>query len=202
MAQHFVTSRGDWRNVEKLHSRSFVCGYCSNTVAANFGYRKDSDIGGTGGVIFICPHCAGPNIFDRMQNRTPDAKLGSFVDHVPSELSKLYEEARACTSIGCHTAAVLLLRKMLMNIAVNKGADAGRQFVQYVEYLSDKGFVPPDGKDWVDHIRRKGNEATHEIAEMSVSDSEDLVDFVEMLLRYIYEFSGRLAKKGPAKLGP
>jgi len=32
-------------------------------------------------------------------------------------LNSLYEEARRCTSQNCFTAAVLLCRKMLMNIA-------------------------------------------------------------------------------------
>lgn len=51
-----------------------------------------------------------------------------------------------------------------MNIAVSQGADEGLRFVEYVEYLANSGFVPPNGRGWVDHIRKKGNEATHEIA--------------------------------------
>jgi hypothetical protein len=77
---------------------------------------------------------------------------------------------------------------MLMNIAVQEGAAEGLKFIEYVTYLSDHGYVPPNGKHWVDHIRKKGNEATHEIALMSDSDARELVSFVEMLLRFIYEF--------------
>lgn len=77
---------------------------------------------------------------------------------------------------------------MLMNIAVHQGAEEGLKFIQYVDYLADKGFVPPNGKHWVDHIRKKGNEATHEIAIMSEQDAKDLISFIEMLLRFIYEF--------------
>jgi hypothetical protein len=40
-------------------------------------------------------------------------------------LNQLYEEARRCTGQGCFTAAVLLCRKMLMNIAVEQGAAEG-----------------------------------------------------------------------------
>ena len=77
---------------------------------------------------------------------------------------------------------------MLMNIAVEQGAAEGLKFIEYVSFLSDKGFVPPNGKHWVDHIRKKGNEATHEIAIMVEQDAKELVTFVEMLLRFIYEF--------------
>ena len=36
--------------------------------------------------------------------------------------------------------------------------------------------------------RKKGNEATHEIAIMNQPDAKELLSFVEMLLRFIYEF--------------
>src|SRR6266571_7617624 len=103
-------------------------------------------------------------------------------------VNELYEEARRCSSQNCFTAAVLLCRKMLMNIAVAQGATEGLRFIEYVTYLSDKGFVPPNGKHWVDHIRKKGNEATHEIALMAEGDAKELISFIEMLLRFIYEF--------------
>jgi Domain of unknown function (DUF4145) len=77
---------------------------------------------------------------------------------------------------------------MLMNIAVQQGADEGLKFIEYVTYLSDKGYVPPDGKHWVDHIRKKGNEATHEIAVMGEKEARELLAFIEMLLRFVYEF--------------
>ena len=95
------------------------------------------------------------------------------------------------------TAAVLACRKLLMNIAVNKGAPTNKKFIEYVEYLSDKNYVPPDGKHWVDHIREKGNEATHEIAIMSADDAKELIEFAQMSLRFVYEFPNRVPRKVP-----
>jgi hypothetical protein len=114
--------------------------------------------------------------------------LGNSVQHLPDTLNALYDEARRCTAQRCFTAAVLLCRKMLMHIAVEKSAKEGLNFLEYVNFLSDKGYVPPNGKHWVDHIRKKGNEATHEIVLMSASDASELLTFVEMLLRFVYEF--------------
>ena len=79
-----------------------------------------------------------------------------------------------------------------MNIAVQKEASENLKFIAYVEYLADHGYVPPGGKSWVDHIRQKGNEATHEIKLMDKQDAEDLIKFSEMLLKFIYEFPGLL----------
>ncbi len=79
-----------------------------------------------------------------------------------------------------------------MNIAVNLKAAPGLTFIEYVEYLAQKGYVPPNGQAWVDHIRKKGNEATHEIALMGSDDAKDLISFVEMLLKFIYEFPNKI----------
>jgi len=59
-------------------------------------------------------------------------------------------------------------------------------------YLADNNYVPPDGKGWVDHIRKKGNEANHEIVIMSKEEAFELLSFVEMLLKIVYEFPARI----------
>ena len=75
-----------------------------------------------------------------------------------------------------------------MNIAVEQGAAEGQRFIEYVDFLSKEGYIPPNGKHWVDHIRKKGNEATHEISIMKNDDAKEILTFTEMLLRFIYEF--------------
>ena len=44
-------------------------------------------------------------------------------------------------------------------------------------------------------IRDKGNEANHQILLMTQQDAEELIDFVEMLIKFIYEFPNRVPKK-------
>ena len=103
-------------------------------------------------------------------------------------LGALYQESRTCVAASAYTSSILTCRKLLMNIAVSQGADEGKRFIDYVDYLSENGFVPPNGKAWVDHIRKKGNEATHEIRLMQRADAIELINFTEMLLKFIYEF--------------
>lgn len=79
-----------------------------------------------------------------------------------------------------------------MNIAVAQGAKAGETFLTYVDHLAETGYVPPNGRGWVDHIRKKGNEANHEIKLMVQADAEELIAFTEMLLKFIYEFPNRV----------
>jgi hypothetical protein len=59
-----------------------------------------------------------------------------------------------------------------------------------------QGICTPNGKHWVDRIRKKGNEATHEIFLMGEIDAKELLSFLEMLLRFIYEFPNLVPQSG------
>ena len=189
MESFFRENDRQWKQLQEVVNHSFVCGYCDLRVSSNRGYPVISRGSGQQVAgVHICPNCGGPTFVTEYGKQHPQSALGNSVSNVPSDLDELYNEARQCTSKGCYTGAVLLCRKMLMNISVEQGAKEGKRFVDYVNYLSENGYTPPNGKHWVDHIRKKGNEATHEIAVMSETDAKELMSFTEMLLRFIYEF--------------
>src|SRR5690606_15430527 len=103
---------------------------------------------------------------------------GDAVNGVTDTLVEgIYNEARLAHQAGAYTGAVLCCRKLLMNLAVSKGAPEGKSFVEYIDYLKQNHWVPPDSDDWVDHIRTAGNEATHKIAVKTANDSEELIGF-------------------------
>lgn len=186
-----------WYSVRLIKNKSFICGYCSDKIATDRGYQLGMNVDGSGnqiGGIYICPNCHGPNFLSPSQAWFPGQKIGRSVRNVPEELNNLYEEARRCAKENCFTATVLICRKMLMNISVQQGAKENLSFIKYVNFLSENGYVPPNGKGWVDHIRKKGNEATHEIVAMEMGDAKDLLFFTEMLLIFLYEFPSMIPK--------
>lgn len=178
-----------WHGLNGISPKQYRCGHCGFNVADNKGYFRDND---SYSRIYVCPNCDKPTFFDHNGRQFPGVAPGVDVQHLPQELQQLYLEARNCCAVSAFTASVLASRKMLMNIAVQQGAKDGRKFIEYVEYLAANGYIPPNGKVWVDHIRKKGNEATHEIALMTQTDAEELVAFTEMLLKFIYEFPSRV----------
>lgn len=178
-----------WQQISAIKPHQFNCGYCGYSVASDRGYYNNE----THDRVYICPNCVKPSFFNEWDDtQTPGIAFGNAVDHLPKLIEELYQEARKCCSIGAYTSSVLACRKILMNIAVEQGAAEGLTFVTYIDYLAEGGFIPPNGRGWVDHIRKRGNEATHEIALMSESDASDLVSFVEMLLKFIFEFPARV----------
>lgn len=179
-----------WQALQKIQPSQYTCGHCGNRVGSDHGWCASGHP--TSRVaIYVCPVCHKPSVF-LFGDQFPGVAPGDPVANVPQDIDKLYAEARSAVAANAPTAAVLACRKLLMNVAVSQGAAVGLSFVAYVEHLASAGYVPPNGRVWVDHIRKKGNEATHEIQLMSRADAEELVTFSEMLLKFVYEFPARV----------
>lgn len=184
----------EWSNILTIESKSYTCGYCGHEIASEKGWA--ASVGDYKTWIYICHSCSRPTFFDISRNQTPGASFGNDVENIDDKLVKdLYKEMRDCMRVSAYTPAVLSARKLLMHIAVSKGAKENQNFTEYVKFLADNNFIPPDAKGWVDHIRDKGNEANHEIVLMSQEDAKDLISFIEMLLKLIYEFPSRIKAK-------
>ena len=173
-----------WQHLATVHPLTYICSYCGDKVASTVALFPQ----GKEAKVRICPSCSGPTFFDVDDTRVPGEIFGDEIPHLPADLAGLYREARLSASAGAPTAAVMVCRKMLMNIAVEQKAEENKKFAYYVDYLASKGYLPPGGEEWVKHIKDRGNEANHEIKAMTPEDARLLIRFVEMLLKFIYEF--------------
>jgi hypothetical protein len=72
-------------------------------------------------------HCDQPTFFglDDENSQMPTTAVNSRIEDLPDELDTLYAEARGCIAVGAHTAALMVCRKILMNVAVVEGAAPG-----------------------------------------------------------------------------
>ena len=186
----------NWATAGVIISRSYKCGHCGEHIAEQTGFQTQPAGSQQLAQIYICHFCKNPTYFDPDGVQVPGPLQGRDIDEIDRpDVRKLYDEARRCLSSNCFTGSVLCSRKLLMNIAVSKKASEGLSFVDYVDYLAKNHYTPPDSEEWVDHIRQKGNDATHEIKEPSADDARDLITFLEMLLIFIYELPARMRKK-------
>ncbi len=177
-----------WKGAGGVAQAQYTCGFCGNRVGPNQGYMATTSLGRPA-FIFICPVCMKPTFVDEGGKQVPAPRRGQDIKGITDTgVQSLYDEARDCSAVGASTATVLLCRKILMNIAVQQTAPPGQPFVAYIDFLEQAGFIPPNGKIWVDQIRQKGNEATHEIPQVAQADATQILQFTEMLLRFVYEF--------------
>lgn len=122
------------------------------------------------------------------KKQVPGPRVGETVNHLPEDVAALYNEVRDCIAAGALTAAVLTGRRLLMNVAATHGADDGKPFAFYVDYLVKEQHITPAMKPWVDQIRTLGNEATHELPAVTQEQAMSMVAFVGMLLKVVFEY--------------
>lgn len=120
-----------------MGSRKFVFGHCGNDVASDKGYRgMDGQLTRTIAHIYICHRCMNSTYFSPEGKQTPGSSFGGAVSNIPyEEVEALYNEARACMKVSAFTAVAMCCRNLLMNVAVDQGADKNKSFAHYVTIL-------------------------------------------------------------------
>jgi hypothetical protein len=192
-----IENTRSWNAESGFATKSYQCGHkgCHKDVGSEKGWTHQTSQGSLDAYIMICPNCRKPTYFETGTGiQIPGISMGNKVDSLPENINLLWEEMRDCCSNNAYTSAVLTGRKMLMHIAVEQGASEGKSFVEYVDYLVDNHYAPPNSKEWVDSIRTHGNEANHEVIIKTKEDALEIINFIEMLLKFIYEFPAKKIK--------
>ena len=166
-------------------TRNHTCGHCNREVAGIIV----SEISRTEWIA--CPGCRRGSV--RNGNEViPSPLLGDEVKGLPKLVEDAYSEARMSLSCECYTACELMCRKILMNVAVHKGAPANRQFKEYVDYLKDNRYIPITMEPAIKQVKDNGNESTHEIKAPDKERAKNTLDFTMLLLKNVYEIPERL----------
>jgi hypothetical protein len=189
-----------WNGVINLPSKKYTCAYCGGTPVVTYGCqgRRDELYKESPTVskmslrvyyrhIYICHECHHPTYFNDRGEQFPKAPPGQRIKHLEEDVNNLYEEARRCFLVAAYTAAAMVLRKILMNVAVAEGADEDKDYNTYVNYLNSKNLVPTKCKFLIDKIRVDGNDANHKIRSVTEEEATVLLTLVELLLKTTYE---------------
>jgi hypothetical protein len=89
--------------------------------------------------------------------------------------------------VEAYTAAEIVCRKVLMHVAVDKGAPENQSFAAYLTYLETQGFITAPMRSWTQRIRLHGNESTHDLPAPDEQRAKDTISFTAELLRIVYE---------------
>ena len=185
-----------WEHIYDVGAFTYECGACGERTTGHFGIWQISREGGVLSRVVICSHCGMPTYFRSIDQIYPKPQYGQHVEGITDPpVAELYAQARLCTSYHGFTAANMLCRKILMNLAVSLGAPENQSFKSYIDYLESEGYTPPKGKDWIDEIRRAGNEANHEIRIVGQDEVKRILYFTGLVLQLIYSASHYLKKK-------
>lgn len=166
----------EWKNISEIATISFICWNCNNKVASEKAYISYDkyDPSHVGSYIYICPHCKAPVILDDEEKEVLLPLLGAEIKKLPENIGNVYEEVRRCMQSKCFTGAIMLMRKIIMNIAVHEGAEENLKFVQYVDFLFSNGIVPKKSKNKVDSVKDLGNDANHKLENRTQEEAPKL----------------------------
>ncbi len=165
--------------------RNYTCGHCGNKVTGfkvaiyHYGYDHVEWL--------ICPSCGDGSVYSSRHVVLPGISYGPSIEGLPTLINEAYQEARDCMMVNAFTSCELICRKILMNIAVEKGAKEKESFSTYLTFLGEKGYITPPMIEWVDLIRQHGGKATHLIEKPERIRAESTLMFTAELLRLIYE---------------
>jgi hypothetical protein len=192
-AGHTYVHRCDGQKPD--HWQPLVCGHCGIPGSgAVIAWHK------SGGFMIRwlqCTLCGEPSAQASTGDVFPGALFGPSIEGIPPDVESAYNEARRCLQVNARTACELMCRKILMHVAVDKGAKEGKTFAFYLDHLESAGYMTPPIRQWATLIKDHGNAATHELAEPDEERAKGTLVFTAELLRLIYEMDFHAQRFAP-----
>jgi len=115
---------------------------------------------------------------------------------VPENVSSTLNEAKITYSTKCFRSSAVMSRRTLEGIAFDKGETQGT-LAKRLNELADKGILNSSLSDWAKEVRLIGNSGAHfdPINDVSEEDSNQIIIFIEELIKYLYIMPAELEKR-------
>ena len=141
-----LVSRSSWKykvmndSDNYFLSQSYQCWNCRRMVLGRQLYKYNIDKKQEFALL-QCPSCKHPVIQSRVTYRRqkafkfmPDTYV-QHIENIPYELLQDYREAHGSYDNRHYKSCEMICRNILQGIAVDKGSEAGKSFVFYINYL-------------------------------------------------------------------
>jgi hypothetical protein len=165
-------------NRNNTHIILYICNHCGEGVVARVLCMHTGSLTSERGDI-----SRNPNI--TIQAIYPETPKCDAPEYVPKNISQFYKEGFESLRRQNYNAAGMMFRKVL-DIATKDIGGTKTNLFHRIEELADKHIITPDMKEWAHEIREIGNDAAHDSGSLPHGEAEDLKNFTELLLQYIY----------------
>lgn len=152
---------------------------------------------------YLCTNCRRPSVLDHGVVKPETRPLRTPRGLPPTDMV-IWDEVRSCLGVYAYSATVMLCRKLLLHIAVDKGLPAKNSrnrapsYLDAVKHLESAGVITADMREWVEEIKDIGNDANHELTPITDIQATDVATFTEQLLVLAYEMRAlRVGKERP-----
>jgi hypothetical protein len=134
----------------------------------------------------------------RLTKIYPTPKPSQSPDYTPDYLKKIFLQAANALRRGDPDASGAMSRKV---VDVSTQQLLGEESKNYhniqgrIDALATANRLTPDLKDWAHQVRLGGNDAAHNIDPFTPEEADELLNFAELYLTYVYALPGRLKER-------
>ena len=109
-----------------------------------------------------------------------------LIANAPQKIIKPYREAKKCYRANAYEACVIMCRKGIEAICIDKGETKGN-LNNKLKNLKTNGLLEDTFFNWSNELREIGNLGAHSHdVEITKQDAEDTLEFFEALILYLY----------------
>ena len=193
VAEHIgVVPPQDLMHGSKRHRALMICSKCEGGLVGVFDRNAAS------GAPQTLQGCGtDPTILGyRLTETYPLPAPTKIPDHVTPPLDRFYQQAADALKRSDWDASGAMSRKVIdVSTKMQLGPVEEKKYNnnrQRIDALATSGSITSDMKDWAHVVRVGGNEAVHDDDPFKQEEAEDLLNFTELYLIYVYTLPGRL----------
>jgi predicted RNA-binding Zn-ribbon protein involved in translation (DUF1610 family) len=137
-----------------------------------------------------------------LANSYPKPQPSKCPSDTPEDLKRIFLQAANALKRQDPDASGAMSRKVL---DVSTQQLLGEESKNYktihdrINALASANRLTPDLKDWAHQLRIGGNDAAHDAAPFTQEEADELLDFAELYLTYVYTLPERLKKRRAKK---
>ena len=121
-------------------------------------------------------------------------RVDKHPEHWPEVVGRFWIQSRRNLHGENWDAATVMARSSMQAALRDRGA-TGANLKQEIDSLAKQGLLPPLMTDWANALRELGNDSAHPSplqAPTSARDAQDIVQFLDFLLEYLYDLPRRI----------
>jgi hypothetical protein len=173
------------------------CSSCEEAVVAIFEARPNTQANQPGNSPMsssVDPTRVGWAMIDNY----PKPQPSKCPSHTPDDLNRIFLQAVNAFKRGDPDASGAMSRKVVDVSTQQMLGDESKKFgtIQArIDALAKAGKLTDDLKAWAHEIRLGGNDASHDTDPFTMPEAEELLEFAELYLIYVYSLPTRLAER-------
>lgn len=124
-----------------------------------------------------------------------------FDPAIPKTLADCLGEAQVCHDSGAHTAATIMVRRLIEALCADHGISdktargTFKSLNAKLKEMHDTGVITGQLFDWASHLRDVGNDGAHDTeSRASFDDAADAIALAEHMLHHLYVTPARYAQ--------